>query len=448
MFNIKPEKLINDNNINLKTLKKFIEAFNNKEVPKLTKLYGRYNRETTDNIVVNLEKYISDVIVNYTFGKPIQYNNVSEEFLNNMTVIDEDSHNINLAKDQSIFGRAYEYIYLTEEGTIDLVNLNPLNTFVVYSNDIVPKPILAVYITAEEDEDGEIKGYTVLCWSEVYTYKYYGKELEQLKLIEAVNHYFGRVPVIELKNNREEKADFSDVVGLIEKYEELQSNRITDKQQFVDRLLVITNSSLGDTEEEFERSKEILKNGGILELNSDDGNVGAQFISQSFNEAEVETLKKSIEADIFRLSKIPNLADENFGNTSSGISLKYKLFGTEMIAIEKERNFKKLLRERIIIINNIYNLKNSGMELGDIDIIFTRNIPSSPAERLQELQGTEGILSLETRIMRYDPEIDVVEEIRKIEEEKANDANLVNRSFSNYVVNQPEEEEEINPKEE
>ena len=43
--------------------------------------------------------------------------------------------------------------------------------------------------------------------------------------------------------------------------------------------------------------------------------------------------------------------------------------------------------------------------------------------------------------MRYDPEIDVVEEIKKIEEEKANDADLVNRSFSNYVVeDQPEEE--------
>ena len=86
--------------------------------------------------------------------------------------------------------------------------------------------------------------------------------------------------------------------------------------------------------------------------------------------------------------------------------------------------------------------KNVGMELGDIDIIFVRNIPTSAAERLEELQGTEGILSLATRIMRYDPEIDVDEEMKKIEEEKSNEADLVNRQFSNYVINQNEDQPE------
>ena len=142
------------------------------------------------------------------------------------------------------------------------------------------------------------------------------------------------------------------------------------------------------------------------------------------------------------MAKIPNLADESFTNAQSGISLRYKLYGTEIIAQEKERNFKRMLRQRLEMINNIYNLKNVGMELGDIDIIFVRNIPTSSAERLEELQGTEGILSLATRIMRYDPEIDVDEEMKKIEEEKSNEADLVNRQFSNYVINQNEDQPE------
>lgn len=444
MFSVKPQKLIlEDNSINFKLLVKLIDTFKTQEVDKLKNLYNHYNRPISDDITINLEKYITDTIVYYTFGEPIQYANVSEEFINNMTMIDEDSHNVALAIDQSVFGRAYEYIAINEEGEVDLINLSPLNTFVIYSNDIVPKPILGVYMTEEYDEEDGLEGYNVLCWSDAFAYKYYGQDLDKLQLIEVAEHYFGGVPVLELKNNKEEKPDFADVIGLIEAYEQLQTDRVVDKNQFVNKLLVIINSSLGDTDEEFQESKKILKEGGILELSGSGENTpSAQFISQAFNEADVDILKKSLENDIFRMAKIPNLADESFTNAQSGISLRYKLYGTEIIAQEKERNFKRMLRQRLEMINNIYNLKNVGMELGDIDIIFVRNIPTSSAERLEELQGTEGILSLATRIMRYDPEIDVDEEMKKIEEEKSNEADLVNRQFSNYVINQNEDQPE------
>lgn len=444
MFSVKPQKLIlEDNSINFKLLVKLIDTFKTQKVNKLKNLYDHYNRPISDDITINLEKYITDTIVYYTFGEPIQYANVSEEFINNMTMIDEDSHNVALAMDQSIFGRAYEYITINEDGEVDLINLSPLNTFVVYNNDIVPKPILGVYMMEEYDEEGCLEGYNVLCWSDAFAYKYYGQDLDKLQLIEVAEHYFGEVPVLELKNNKEEKSDFADVIGLIKAYEQLQTDRIVDKNQFVNKLLVIINSSLGDTDEEFQESKKILKEGGILELSGSGENTpSAQFISQSLNEADVDVLKKSIENDIFKMAKIPNLADESFSNAQSGISLRYKLYGTEIIAQEKERNFKRMLRQRLEMINNIYNLKNVGMELGDIDIIFVRNIPTSAEERLQELRETEGILSLETRIMRYDPEIDVNEEIKKIEEEKTNEADLVNRSFSNYVVEEPDQPEE------
>ena len=444
MFSVKPQKLIlEDNSINFKLLVKLIDTFRTQKVNKLKNMYNRYNRPLSHNITINLEKYITDTIVYYTFGEPIQYSNVSEEFINNMTIIDEDSHNVEMAMDQSIFGRAYEYITINEDGEVDLINLSPLNTFVVYNNDIVPKPILGVYMMEEYDEEGCLEGYNVLCWSDAFAYKYYGQDLDKLQLIEVAEHYFGEVPVLELKNNKEEKSDFADVIGLIKAYEQLQTDRIVDKNQFVNKLLVIINSSLGDTDEEFQESKKILKEGGILELSGSGENTpSAQFISQSLNEADVDVLKKSIENDIFKMAKIPNLADESFSNAQSGISLRYKLYGTEIIAQEKERNFKRMLRQRLEMINNIYNLKNVGMELGDIDIIFVRNIPTSAEERLQELRETEGILSLETRIMRYDPEIDVNEEIKKIEEEKTNEADLVNRSFSNYVVEEPDQPEE------
>lgn len=424
MLNINPDYLFTEDNINIQYLYKLIDNYILQEVPTYKELLNNYNKELTDNIIINHCKYITDTITAYVFSKPIQYNNISKNFAENMVLIDEDSHNYELGKQVSIFGNSHELIYIDEDNTIRLAVLSPINCFVVYNSAIIPKPIAAIYFNQEFNIDGEPSGYSVLVYSTDNIYQLQGKELDKLAVVNIEQHYFKQVPVIEYKNNEENIGDFRDVIGLVKAYEQLQSNRCTDKQQFVDRLLVLTNTSLGDTQEEFERSKKILKEGGILELVGEGNNVSAQFISQSFNENEVEVLRKSIENDIFRMARIPNLADENFGNTASGISLKYKLFGTETLAGTKERYFKKGLRERINIINNIYNLKNTGMNLSDIDIIMERNMPIGLDERLTELQGTEGLLSLETRLARYDSELDVNEEVRRLNKEKQDNFNV------------------------
>ena len=424
MLNINPDYLFTEDNINIQYLYKLIDNYILQEVPTYKELLNNYNKELTDNIIINHCKYITDTITAYVFSKPIQYNNISKNFAENMVLIDEDSHNYELGKQVSIFGNSHELIYIDEDNTIRLAVLSPINCFVVYNNAIIPKPVAAIYFNQEFNIDGEPSGYSVLVYSTDNIYQLQGKELDKLAVVNIEPHYFKNIPIIEYKNNKENIGDFRDVIGLVKAYEQLQSNRCTDKQQFVDRLLVLTNTSLGDTQEEFERSKKILKEGGILELAGENGNVSAQFISQTFNENEVEVLRKSIENDIFRMARIPNLADENFGNTASGISLKYKLFGTETLAGTKERYFKKGLRERINIINNIYNLKNTGMDLSDIDIIMERNMPIGLDERLTELQGTEGLLSLETRLSRYDSELDVNEEVRRLNKEKQDNFNM------------------------
>lgn len=424
MLNINPDYLFTEDNINIQYLYKLIDNYILQEVPTYKELLNNYNKELTDNIIINHCKYITDTITAYVFSKPIQYNNISKNFADNMILTDEDSHNYELGKQVSIFGNSHELIYIDEDNTIRLAVLSPINCFVVYDNAIIPKPIAAIYFNQEFNINGEPSGYSVLVYSTDNIYQLQGKELDKLAVVNIEPHYFKRVPVIEYKNNEENIGDFRDVVGLAKAYEQLQSNRCKDKQQFVDRLLVLTNTSLGDTQAEFERSKKILKEGGILELNGEGNNVTAQFISQTFCENEVEVLRKSIENDIFRMARIPNLADENFGNTASGISLKYKLFGTETLAGTKERYFKKGLRERINIINNIYNLKNTGMNLPDVDIIMERNMPIGLDERLAELQATEGLLSLETRLSRYDAELDVNEEVRRLNKEKQDNFNM------------------------
>lgn len=452
MFYVNREELFNeDGSLKIDKVSKYIKYFQDKYQYTYEILEEAYNRELTDEVVVNLQKYIVDTITSYTFGKAIQYQNVSEDYLNNMTAIDEDGHNINLARQMSIYGKGYEFLFADEEEGINLVALSPVNTFVIYSDDIIPKPLVGVYFYENIDLEGRISGHTVLLYTDEAQIKCYGQNLDSLSIIEEGINFFGEVNILEVKNNVEEKSDFADVNGLITKYEELVTDRIQDKNSFVNKLLVITNSSLGDTQEEFEQSKQILKEGGILELENDGDGTGAtaQFISQSFNEADVEILRKALLDDIFRQAKIPNLSDDSFGNASSGISLRFKLYGTEMLASEKERAFKKHLRNRLRLINNLYTLKSKGFDLADIDITMIRSIPVGLDERLNELQATDGILSLETRLSRYDAEIDVKEEIKKLQAEKEANMELMQNSFGNYHYNQTTEiDEDLEDKEE
>ena len=101
----------------------------------------------------------------------------------------------------------------------------------------------------------------------------------------------------------------------------------------------------------------------------------------------------------------------------------------------KERYFKKSLRTRFRLINNVMSLKNKGLVLADISIRMKRNLPVDKIEQLQILQGTDGILSLRTRLKQYDEEIDVDNEIKQLDEEKKKNMENMSNAFNPYPDN-------------
>ena len=116
--------------------------------------------------------------------------------------------------------------------------------------------------------------------------------------------------------------------------------------------------------------------------------------------------------------------------------MAYKMFGTEQLSMEKEREFKKLLRQRFKIINNVLSLRGQGLDLYSISIRMKRNVPDNLDDKLKELQGTEGVLSLRTRLQRYDEEIDVDEELKRLQEEKQQNMQMMANAYDNYDYKQ------------
>lgn len=384
-------------------------TFKNKSIP-------------NNKIVCNHAEYISDIATGYVFGVPITYSGDGSKELNaNFTEIDEDSHNNELALDLSIFGRAYEYLYMNDDKKprVELALLSPLNTFLVVDNTVKEKPMFAVHYFPNITLENNIKNYTVEVYTEteklIYEIPTLDSECSIVTEIDLEEHVFKGVPVIEYQNNKKSRGDFEGVIPLIDAYNKLQSDRVNDKEQLVDAFLIVIGQSLGDTNDEVTETVRLLKEEKIIEL--DEGG-DAKWLVKSLSEDQVEILKKSLKDDIHEFSKVPCLTDENFVGNSSGVAMKYKLLGFEQLGRTKERYFKKGLRERLRLIENLENARLNNIKLEDIDISMKRSLPVDNELLAKIATETEGFLSWETRIKNYDPEIDIEEERKRLLDEK------------------------------
>lgn len=243
---------------------------------------------------------------------------------------------------------------------------------------------------------------------------------------EPVPHYFGNVPIIEYRNNKLCIGDFEQQISLIDAYNKLMSDRVNDKEQFVEALLVIYGSLMGDDSEEVSEVMKILKENGLLELPAD---ARAEYISRTFDENGMEVLRKAIKEDIYTFSHVPNLTDENFVGNSSGVAMEYKLLGLQMITGEKEKYYKKGLKKRIELFCNYLNLKAIAINPNNVKITFTRKLPKNLNELAQMIADLSGKVSTETLIEQLPFVEDATSEVEKVKQENEENIKLQQEMF-------------------
>ena len=256
-----------------------------------------------------------------------------------------------------------------------------------------------------------------------------------------IPHYFGNVPIIEYRNNKLCIGDFEQQISLIDAYNKLTSDRVNDKEQFVEALLVIYGTLMGDDNEEVSEVMKILKENGLLELPAD---ARAEYISRTFDENGMEILRKAIKEDIYTFSHVPNLTDENFVGNSSGVAMEYKLLGLQMITGEKEKYYKKALKRRIELFCNYLNLKAIAVNPNNVKITFTRQLPKNLNELAQMIANLSGKVSTETLIEQLPFVEDASSEIEKVKQENEENVKLQQEMFKSQNDNPFNQNEESN----
>lgn len=341
-------------------------------------------------LVCNHAKEIADTAVGYFVGNPITYNGDGADVLREwFAAADIDSVDMALAKNMGIYGRGYELICMSDEEspTPKSYSVDPRGAFVVYDDTVEHRPLFGVYYFPTFDPDGHPKGFKITLYTKTEEVHYEtASGLESAAETRRIPNRFGLVPLVEYENNEEQQGDFEQVISLIDAYNLLMSDRVNDKEQFVDAILLLINSMLGDTDEEITEARERLLRNKMLELPSESD---ARYLTRTFDESGVEILKKALEQDIHKFANVPCLSDENFAGNSSGVAMEYKLLGIEMITKIKERCFKRGLKRRAELYSVIAGLKGRPVT-GTLEPVFTRGLPKNLTEIatiVSQLQG-------------------------------------------------------------
>lgn len=408
---------------------------------------GRENK-----LVCNHAKDISDTASSYFIGNPVSYKAPMDikDLTDKLEYAGADEADGDNGLDLSIFGRAYEYIYTKKDETdLMIKNLSPANTFVVYDDTIEQNELFAVYYYAKRDDsDRTDTKYIATVVTEHYKYILNIQDIDgvQPAYEQPEPHYKGEVPIIEYLNNKMGLGDFELQIPLIDAYNALMSDRVTDKEQFIDAILAIYGTLLSDEDEydadgnkisdSSEEAQKQLKKKKILEL--PDG-TKAEYLTRTFDENGVEILKKAIEQDIHKFSHIPCMSDEAFGGNVSGVAMEFKLLGMENITKIKTRYYKKGLRKRLRIFANFYANKGINFDVSGITPTFTRALPKNLLEISQIVANLWGKVGKKTLLAQIPFVDDPEEELKTVEKEAEDDLKRQQEMFSMTANTPPDD---------
>ena len=378
---------------------------------------------SNNKVVINHAQYITDSFVGYMLGNPCEW--VTTEDQDISVVLDEfkkqdiASFDVLLATKISILGSGYELVY-TSGNDVKSTYIDPRNAVCVYDNTVEHNLLYGItygddFFTSEKET--EIKVYDK---ENVYTYTSIDKKIT---LKEEDKHGFDNIPLIRYKNNDEELGDFQQVISLIDAYNLLQSDRINDKEQLVEAILVGYGVTLEEDDMEALRA-----NRTMFGLNPDSK---VEYLTKTFDENNLDILRKNIENDIHKISRVPDMNDENFIGNLSGVALRYKLLPFEQATKNKERYFEKGLKTRFSLYNGYLAKLNkiSIIPIVDVDVEFKNYLPQNILELTQIINNLDGFVDREKLVSLLPFVRNAKETLDKVDQENLDSSTIEEPNF-------------------
>jgi SPP1 family phage portal protein len=216
-------------------------------------------------------------------------------------------------------------------------------------------------------------------------------------------------PLFGFANNDEMLGDANKVLSLIDAYDKLTSDMSSESESWRLAYMIFKGCSI-----KAEDIKTAQQTGafGLPE------GAEASFLTKDINNSFQENFLKLLEQNIYRFSETPNLNDQSFAGTITGVALKYKFRSFEDKCKRSELKFKKSLQTQYEILTKVWADRGTVIDPMSIDYVFTRNYPQNLVEEIQMLRDSKGIISEKTRFGLVSFIQDPEKEIQQLKDEE------------------------------
>ena len=419
------------------TLMYEIEKFDNKYKTNSDYYYGKHailNRTFDDTskpnnkVVTNIPKYITQVRTGYFSSAPMSMDSINESYISDVrTILDNnDFKHIFSQLDTycSIYGHAFLVMYLDDNGEIRIRPQKPTEWIMVYDNSLEQKPKFAIRYYCWLDDIDNQQMYDIELWTDKEIIVYEGSPMT-LQEVSRRDHYFGRLPVIEFRENESRHGAYEDVINLIDCYELMLSDTANTVSYFSDCYLILEGMDQTDPEE-----IEQMKNNRILLIPE---GTSASFLQKNINETYNENLIKRLQEQIFVVACTPLLSDSSFSSNSSGVAIQFKLYSMEKSIQNKENIFNAGFNKMFELIKTILNIRGATYTEEDkILLTFTRSLPLDLTSLADSISKLRGVVSNKTLMSQLDFVTDVKLEQEQMDKERQEEFNWQMKSMDLY----------------
>lgn len=354
-------------------------------------IFGRAAREDfkPDNrLAANFCRQIATTFEGYFIGNPVEYRNADEvagSWLENYTRRNGQAGvDASLSMGCTKYGRAFELLYMDENGEPRSAYISPRAGFVVYDDSVVREPLFGV--TFAEDENGNLFG----AWSDSTQVVEFENSGGGLEFKEPRPHVFGGVPLIEYTQDENAEGLYEGVMNLVDAFNAALSEKANDVEYFADAYLAVTGVELPDD------FKVNLREFRLINVWGEEV-PDVYFLAKPNADVTQENLLSRLEVLIHKTSMVPDITDESF-YTASGTALTKRLMPMANMAKVKEQRFKSSVRNRLRLLANVPGEAFKGEAWNETEIVMSRNMPPDLANEAQIAGALAGIVSEETQL--------------------------------------------------
>ena len=281
-----------------------------------------------------------------------------------------------LAEWFAICGVAYRIVLKRDDaegGDINPImayNLDPRNTFVVYSSGVGHEPMLGVsYI---QHGDGSL---ILSCYTKTEYFKVGYPATVGLNGVGAIQerteHILGDIPIIEYLQNPARLGAFETVLTQLDALNIISSNRLDGVEQFIQSILVTKGIDLiDDSGEKIDLYAQLRE---MLGLNLPaDGD--AKYLTQELNQTQTQTLVDYLYQSVLVACGMPNRnGGSSTSDTGTAVTMRDGWADAEARAKDTEQMFEPSERRFLGIVLRILDAtRHITLSNDDIAIVFTR----------------------------------------------------------------------------